>query len=149
MYVIFKVKYLKSFLGNLHNTDLGLLIMRITFGGLMFYNHGYSKILGGVERWYGLGGALTNMIGFEFLRTFFGLMASLSESVFSLFIIIGLFTRISSSLLGFTMLVASLRHILKGDLPEMAILYLVFCVVMIISGPGNYSMDKRYFGKFQ
>ena len=143
------MNYLKFLLGNLNNTDVGLLIMRITFSGLMYLNHGQSKLLGGVDRWYGLGGALTNLIGLESLRTFFGLMASLSESVFSLFIVAGLLTRISSSLLGFTMVIASLRHIFKGDFPEMAILYLVFCIIMIVSGPGEYSLDKRYLGKFQ
>ena len=139
----------KILFSNLNYTDLGLLIIRVTFGGLMYLNHGHGKLLGGIDVWYGLGGALTNMIGLDFLRTFFGLMASLSESVFSLFIVAGLLTRISSSLLGFTMVIASLRHIFKGDFPEMAILYLVFCILMIVSGPGEYSLDKRYLGKFQ
>ena len=139
----------KILLSNLNHTDLGLLIIRVMFGGLMYINHGHSKLLGGADRWYGLGGALTNMIGIDFLQTFFGLMASLSESVFSLFIVAGLLTRISSSLLGFTMVIASLRHIFKGDFPEMAVLYLVFCILMIVAGPGKYSLDKRYFGTFQ
>ena len=143
------MNYLKILLGNLKNTDVGLLIMRITFGGLMYYNHGYAKLLGGVDRWYGLGGALTNLIGLEPLRTFFGLMASLSESIFALFIVAGLFTRISSSLLGFTMFIATLRHVLDGDLPEMAILYLVFSILMIVSGPGRHSLDNRLFDRFQ
>ena len=143
------MNYLKILLGNLKNTDVGLLIMRITFGTLMYYNHGHAKLLGGVDRWYGLGGALTNLIGLESLRTFFGLMASLSESIFALFIVAGLFTRISSSLLGFTMFIATLRHVLDGDLPEMAILYLVFSFLIIVSGPGKYSLDKRFFDRFQ
>ena len=142
------MNYLKFLLGNLNNTDVGLLIMRITFGGLMYLNHGKSKLLGGVDRWYGLGGALTNLIGFESLRTFFGLMASLSESIFALFIVVGLLTRISSSLLGFTMFIATLRHVLDGDLPEMAILYLIFCVLMLVAGPGKYSADSLYLKKF-
>ena len=119
--------------------------MRITFGGLMYLNHGQSKLLGGVDRWYGLGGALTNLIGLESLRTFFGLMASLSESIFALFIVVGLLTRISSSLLGFTMFIATLRHVLDGDLPEMAILYLIFCVLYAGSwSQGMYSADSLY-----
>ena len=142
------MNYLKFLLGNLNNTDVGLLIMRITFGGLMYLNHGQNKLLGGVDRWYGLGGALTNLIGLESLRTFFGLMASLSESIFSLFIVVGLLTRISSSLLGFTMFIATLRHVLDGDLPEMAILYLIFCVLMLVAGPGKYSADSLYLKKF-
>ena len=142
------MNYLKFLLGNLNNTDVGFLIMRITFGGLMYLNHGQNKLLGGVDRWYGLGGALTNLIGLESLRTFFGLMASLSESIFSLFIVVGLLTRISSSLLGFTMFIATLRHVLDGNLPEMAILYLIFCVLMLVAGPGKYSADSLYLKRF-
>ena len=123
--------------------------MRIAFGGIMYYSHGHGKLIGGVDRWHGLGGALTNLIGLESLRTFFGLMASLSESIIALFIVVGLLTRISSSLLGFTMLIATLRHVLDGDLPEMAILYLVFSIFMIVAGPGRYSLDNRLFKRFQ
>ena len=142
------VKIVKIFLSNLNNTDLGLLIIRTVFGILMYLGHGHGKLLGGVDRWYGLGGALTNLIGFEFLRTFFGLMASLSESIFALFIVAGLLTRVSSSLLGFTMFIATLRHVLDGDFPEMAILYLIFCVLMLVAGPGKYSADSLYLKKF-
>ena len=53
------MNYLKIILKNFNNTDVGLLIMRITFGCLMYYNHGHAKLFGGVDRWYGLGGALT------------------------------------------------------------------------------------------
>ena len=65
-----------------------------------------------------------------------------------LFIVVGLLTRISSSLLGFTMFIATLRHVLDGDLPEMAILYLIFCVLMLVAGPGKYSADSLYLKKF-
>lgn len=143
------MKYLKILLGNLNNTDVGLFVMRVTFGGIMYYSHGHGKLFAGVDRWHGLGGALSSMIGLESFQTFFGLMASLSESIFALFIVVGLLTRISSSLLGFTMLIATLRHVFDGDFPEMAILYMVFCILMILSGPGKHSMDHRYLSKFQ
>ena len=110
------MKYLKILLGNLNNTDVGLLVMRVTFGGIMYYSHGHGKLFAGVDRWHGLGGALSSMIGLEYFQTFFGLMASLSESIFALFIVVGLLTRISSSLLGFTMLIATLRHVFDGIL---------------------------------
>ena len=126
---------------NYSNQDVGLLITRIVFGFFMFYNHGYGKITGGIEKWERLGGALTSIIGFDSLQVFFGLMASLSESIFSVLIIFGLITRISASLLGFTMTIATLKHIMKFELPEMAIIYLTFSILMIISGPGKYSFD--------
>ena len=40
--------------------NIGLLIMRITTGILMFVNHGYGKIIAGKDRWEKLGNALTD-----------------------------------------------------------------------------------------
>jgi putative oxidoreductase len=134
---------------NYSNVDIGLLIIRIVFGFFMVYNHGYGKILGGPERWERLGNALTSIIGFESLQLFFGLMASLSESVFSIFIIFGLLTRISASFLGFTMTIATLKHLMKYELPEMAIIYLTFSFLIFISGPGKYSIDNLILKKFK
>ena len=122
--------------------------MRVTFGGIMFYSHGYGKLLGGLSRWNWLGGVLTDIIGYKIFPIFFGFMAALSESIFALFIVLGLFTRISSFLLGFTMLVATLYHFIDYEFPEVAILYLIFCVLMLVAGPGKYSADSLYLKKF-
>ena len=142
------IKNLSLFISNYTKTDRGLLLLRIVFGSLMFYSHGLNKILAGPERWGRLGGALTDLIGLDFLRTFFGFMASFSESVCALLIAIGLFTRLSSFLLFFTMFIASAKHFADGDLPEMALLYGVFCFFLILTGPGKYSLDKKYFFKY-
>ena len=52
--------------------SLGLLLLRIIGGLMMVYNHGWGKITAGPEKWNRLGHALTDIIGFEFLSTFFG-----------------------------------------------------------------------------
>ena len=134
---------------NYSRVDLGLLVTRTVFGFFMIYNHGYGKIIGGPEKWERLGGALTNLIGLEFLQTFFGLMASLSESLFSLFIMFGLFTRLSSFFLGFTMSIATIKHLMKFELPEMAIIYLTFSALIIFSGPGKFSLDNLILKKIK
>ena len=138
------MKSLKHILENYNNPDIGLVFMRIIFGTLMFFNHGYSKLIGGINRWERLGSALTDFIGLSFLQTFFGLMAALSESLFSLFIVLGLLTRLSSTLLFITMFVASANHLIDNELPEMAILYASFCILLLVSGPGKYSLDKHF-----
>tara|TARA_Y100001968_G_C19326994_1_gene702278 strand:- start:486 stop:920 length:435 start_codon:yes stop_codon:yes gene_type:complete len=138
------MKYIKRILENYNNTDIGLVFMRIIFGTFMFINHGYSKLLGGINRWERLGSALTDFIGLSFLQTFFGLMAALSESVFSLFIVLGLLTRISSTLLFITMFIASAHHLVDNEVPEMAILYASFCLLLLIAGPGKYSLDNHF-----
>jgi len=127
----------------------GLLLLRIIGGSMMVYNHGWGKIKAGPEKWNRLGHALTDIIGFEFLSTFFGFMAAFSESVCALLIIIGLFTRPASILLFFTMFVASMNHIMDSEMPELAIMYCLLSLVLILSGPGKLSLDKMWFSKLK
>ena len=132
---------------NSSNHSQGLLLMRIIGGSMMVYNHGWGKITSGPEKWNRLGHALTDIIGFEFLSTFFGFMAAFSESVCALLIIIGLFTRPASILLFFTMFVAMMNHIIDSEMPELAIMYCLLSLVLILSGPGKFSLDQMWFSK--
>ena len=127
----------------------GLLLLRIIGGSIMVYNHGWGKITAGPEKWNRLGHALTDIIGFEFLSTFFGFMAAFSESVCALLIVIGLFTIPASILLSFTMFVAIMNHIIDNEMPELAIMYCLLSLVLIVSGPGNYSLDQKWFSKIK
>ena len=125
-----------------HSSDIGILILRIFPGVVMFLNHGLNKISAGIAKWERLGGALTDLIGFESLKIFFGFMASYAESIGALFIIFGLLTRFSSFLLFFTMIVASLKHYFEGEFSELAFIYGCIYFALIISGPGKYSVDN-------
>jgi len=138
-------KYLTIFINNYNKNEYGLLLLRVVFGLIMLTNHGMNKIISGTKKWERLGSALTDLIGFEFLGTFFGFMASFSESIGALFIVFGLFTRSASVLLFITMFVASIKHLLDNQFPELAILYGVFCLVLVLTGPGKYSLDYLYF----
>ena len=129
--------------------SLGLLLLRIIGGLMMVYNHGWSKITADPEKWNRLGHALTDFIGLEFLSTFFGFMAAFSESVCALLIIFGLFTRPASILLFFTMFVAILNHIIDSEIPELAIMYCLLSLVLILSGPGKFSLDQMWFSKLK
>ena len=122
--------------------DIGILILRIFPGVVMFLNHGLNKISAGIAKWERLGGALTDLIGFESLKIFFGFMASYAESIGALFIMFGLLTRFSSFLLFFTMIVASLKHYFEGEFSELAFIYGCIYFALIISGPGKYSVDN-------
>jgi len=60
---------------------------------MMVYNHGWGKITAGPEKWNRLGHALTDIIGFEFLSTFFGfgvLVFSKTVAMFSIGFVITL-----------------------------------------------------------
>ncbi len=136
-------------ISNYNVNEFSFLLLRVVFGLIMLLNHGISKITADKIKWERLGGALTDLIGLEFLNTFFGFMASFSESIGALLIVFGLFTRSASLLLFITMLVASLHHLIDNQFPELAILYGVFCLALILSGPGKYSLDYFYYSKFK
>ena len=140
-------RYLLYLNTNISYHSYGLLLLRIIGGSMMVYNHGWGKITAGPEKWNRLGHALTDIIGFEFLSTFFGFMAAFSESVCALLIVIGLFTIPASILLSFTMFVASLNHIMDSEMPELAIMYCLSSLVLILSGPGKFSLDQKWFSK--
>ena len=126
--------------------DVGLLILRIGIG-TMFIWHGYAKLIGGPEKWEGLGEALS-AIGIDFAPKFMGLVASLSEFVGGILLAIGLFTRPACFFLLITMVVATSMHLANGDPRqifshpnELAVLF--FSLLLI--GPGKFSIDELLF----
>lgn len=129
-------------LGKYRNT--GLLILRVGLGAMMMV-HGLPKIMGGPEMWAGLGGSMKT-IGINFLPTFWGLMAALSEGMGGFLLLLGLFFRPVNMLLTFTMLIAALVHFGKGEgimgashAIEVGIVF--FSLIFI--GPGKYSVDGK------
>ncbi|MFN0255017.1 DoxX family protein [Pedobacter ureilyticus] len=129
-------------LGKYRNT--GLLILRVGLGAMMMV-HGLPKIMGGPEMWTGLGGSM-KVIGINFLPTFWGLMAALAEGMGGFLLLLGLFFRPVNMLLAFTMMIAALVHLGKGEgimgashAIEVGIVF--FSLIFI--GPGKYSVDKR------
>ena len=124
--------------------DFTSLFVRVTTGLLMFHLHGMRKITSDYERWEKLGKTITDLIEIDSLAIPLGLIASLSESVFAGFIMIGFYTRISTFFLGFTMIVAFSKHLFSDGLKsgEMALLYLILCIIIYLLGPGKFSIDK-------
>lgn len=131
-----------SSLGKYKNT--GLLLIRLGLG-VMFIMHGYPKIAGGPEMWKGVGGAM-GAVGITFLPVVWGFLAAIAEAVGGLFFLLGLFFRPTALVLAFTMLIAALFHLGKGDglmgashAVEIGVVFLGLAFV----GPGKYSVDKR------
>ena len=94
-----------------------------------------------------MGTALTDFIGIDFMNVFFGFMAAFSESIGMVMVIFGIFTRPAAFLLLFTMFVASMNHLVDGKFPELAIMYLIVMLVLLISGPGKFSLDYKFFSQ--
>lgn len=128
-------------LGKYRNT--GLLILRAGLGAMMAY-HGLPKLMGGPEKWTGIGGSM-NTVGIDFIPIFWGFMAAITEAVGGLFLILGIFFRPVNMLLVFTMIIAVLVHLGKDGLQgashaiELGIVF--FSLIFI--GPGKYSVDKK------
>jgi len=40
-----------------------------------------------------------------------------------------------------------MNHIMDSEMPELAIMYCVLSLVLILSGPGKFSLDKKWFSK--
>ena len=138
-YICLKVRELPK---NIY--DFTALFVRVTTGGLMFYLHGLGKITSGYERWEKLGSTITDVIGMDSLAIPLGFMASFSESIFAIFILLGFYTRTSTFFLGFTMMVAFNKHLFSEGFKsgEMALLYLILCIIIYFLGPGKFSFDR-------
>lgn len=127
------------------SADAGLLILRLWVGLSMAVLHGWGK--------------LTNFSAYsgKFADPFgIGPSASLALVVFAelvcaVFIALGLFTRLSALILGFTMAVAfKLGHGMKlsgeGN-GEVAFLFLGACVALLVAGAGRFSVDAKMGAK--
>lgn len=121
--------------------DLALLLLRVGFGLYMAIGHGWGKITAGPDAWANLGGVMA-MFGLDFFPAFWGFMAAFSEFVASLLVAVGLVTRPAALLVGFTMLVASVSHLMQAESPEKAAMYLFVFAAIAIYGPGKFSLDK-------
>ncbi len=144
MYLRFSYRHL---LFNMKNsrTDLGLLIIRIGFGLTMIAFHGLQKLMGGPEKWTAIGKSMGNL-GIDFMPTIFGFSAGLAESLGSLLLILGLWTRPAAIVLALTMLVATLNHLAKGDGlsgASHAIEFMIVYIAFAIMGPGKLSIDNK------
>lgn len=122
---------------NLKNTDIGLLIFRVSISVLML-THGFPKLLKffGPEEInfadpFGLGQTIT-----------FGL-AVFAEFVCAVFVLFGFLTRFSAIPIVLTMAVAAfIIHATDGfGKQELPIAYMFSFLFFVFSGAGKYSID--------
>lgn len=122
-------------------TDFALLLLRLAFGGFMIIGHGWPKLL------KLFGEAPIKFMDFMGLGPTASLaLATFAELGCALLIMLGLYTRLASLPLIFTMLVAILaRH--WGDpfgQVEKALMYLFAYLSLLLAGSGWYSLDAQW-----
>jgi putative oxidoreductase len=113
-----------------------LLLLRIV-AGVAFMLHGWSKIRNPLG-WMGPEAPVPGI---------FQLAAALSEFGGGLLWILGLLTPVASVGILATMVVAVFVHVGRGDAFvggwELATVYLVIAVVLLLVGPGRFSADAK------
>ncbi len=123
--------------------NIAALILRV-FAGASMLSHGYPKL----EK-------LMSNADIQFMD-FLGLgpiitlvLVVFAEVICSVLIILGLLTRVASLILIVTMLVAI--FVAHGADPyavkEMAVLYFVMFIVILLIGPGKFSIDELFTKK--
>lgn len=128
----------------LRNQDLGLLVLRISVGGLLLF-HGVSKLLHGV-------GFIEGMLAGIGLPGFIAYGCLLAELIGAAFILVGLWTRAASAVVTFNMLVAILMahgtmiFSLDPNTGSLAIedplLFLLGALALCFTGGGKYAVTK-------
>jgi putative oxidoreductase len=126
------------------STDLALLVLRVALGAQMLWAHGWGKLMSFSEKAatfpdpLGVGNS-TSMA-----------LAIVGEVVCPVFLILGAFTRIAAVYAAITMSVAFfLVHggkLMGEGNGELAFLYLVGFVALLIAGGGRFSVDAKLGG---
>lgn len=135
---------LENYKNFLRNNDFGLLVLRLSIGGMMLF-HGVSKAIHGVA---GIGGMLESMG----LPAFIAYGALLCELVAPVMIVLGLWTRAASAALASNMVVAILMAhagvifatdpATGGWAIELPALYLFGALALCFTGGGRYALTK-------
>ena len=117
--------------------NLSLLILRLA-GGLMMLTHGYPKFMKLLNGDFGFADPIGLGEEVSLIATVF------AEFICSILVALGLFTRLASVPVLFTMLIAALV-VHSGDpfgKQELGLLYAAVFAVTALNGGGNYSLDK-------
>lgn len=118
--------------------DLSVLLLRIGAGTILF-THGLPKLL----KIFSGDFSFADPIGLGPELSL--ILAALAEGICTLFVILGLGTRLSAIVISINMAVA-LFFAHSGDpfsTKEKSLLFLVMFVVILFTGGGKYSLDKK------
>ncbi|MCL5029417.1 MAG: DoxX family protein [Bacteroidetes bacterium] len=136
----------KYFLSSNENlVSLGLLFLRCIIGVILFMV-GAGKVLG----WFGGFGLSTTLQFYTKMgiSTPLAYLSCFTEFIGGFLLIVGLFTRPAAIAVIVNMIVATIVMLPKGFIFGMAdfpFTFLVIAVVILITGPKNFSLDFYFF----
>lgn len=121
--------------------EFGYLMLRVSAGGTMFWQHGWPKLMHFSERMdsfadpFGLGSALSLVL------------IVFAEVVCAALVVLGLWTR--AALIPLIIGMAVIAFIVKGDADfrekELALVYLFAFVTLLFTGSGRFAIDRISF----
>lgn len=126
----------------------GLLLLRVVAGLMIFYIHGWHKLLGGIAylqdgtSWK-LAEEVAEMHTPAPIAAAFA--ATLVQLVCSLLVAVGFCTRINAILLTGALGGAILQNLLADRDPQLAILYTLIVLTFVVAGGGRFSLDTKLF----
>lgn len=121
--------------------SIGLLILRLGFGGLMLYGHGWDKLWNFREK----SQVFPDPLG---VSSYVSLSLAVGAEFFcAIFLMLGIMTRIVAVPLTITMLVAFFVVHANDDFntKEKAALYLIAYLSIILCGGGRFSLDSLFW----
>jgi len=126
--------------------NLGLLVLRLVFGLVLLYGHGFEKmsvIFSGQEIHF------RDPIGLGATASYY--MAAFAEGICAILLILGLFSRVATLILSINFIVIFILHaFVVGDgfdILELRFFYLFSFVALTLTGPGRYSLDHLLFSR--
>ena len=122
-------------------TDLGLFILRVTFGAYMLFAHGMPKLSAFAEK----AAVFPDPLGIGSKASL--IAALVAEVGCSVLLILGLGTRLAALVLAFTMLIAA--FVVHAQDPwkvrELAVVYLTVYAVIFLCSAGKFSLDRLFW----
>jgi len=144
-------KYLSDSFPLLENSNIisvTSLLLRVTIG-MAFFLHGAQKVFGwfggsGLEKW-------SEYLSTKNYSKFTAISAAYIEMIAGFLLIIGAFTKASAiSMIVFMLFAVAIAHWENGYFSqkggyEYQLLLIVSCIIVLLLGGGEYSVDKYLF----
>jgi putative oxidoreductase len=127
-----------------YSPDIAKLLLRVSVGVMMLF-HGFHKVVNGIS-------GVRYLVSNAGLPEFIAYGVFIGELVFPVLIILGLYARVASLGLAFTMLMAillahgsSLFELGKHGAPtfELPFLYMIASIAIFLLGSGRYAVNSK------